>query len=95
LNENLQKMVEFTTARGLVETPIAESPTSHDFAHCLTTVITSSHCPMSRKRRCQRLKRADEYSKKNKYTPRGEEKLGIFCVVQLVRLSNKHTTRRI
>jgi hypothetical protein len=26
LNGNLQKMVEFTTANGLVETPIAESP---------------------------------------------------------------------
>jgi hypothetical protein len=69
-------MVEFTTARGLVETPIAESPTSHDFDHCPTAVIISSHCPTPRKRKCHRLKIADEYSKKKKYTPRGKRKTG-------------------
>jgi hypothetical protein len=49
LNENLQKMVEFTMASGILESPIAESPTTHAFAHRPTTVITSSHCPTSRK----------------------------------------------
>jgi hypothetical protein len=67
LTENLKKMVEFTTARGLVETPIAESPTRHAFDHRPTAVITSYHCPTSRKRKCHRLKIADEYSKKNKH----------------------------
>jgi hypothetical protein len=43
LNENLQKMVEFTTARGIVETPVAESPMTHAFAHRPTAVISSSH----------------------------------------------------
>jgi hypothetical protein len=70
LNENLQKMVEFTTARRLVETPVAESPMTHAFDHIPTAVITSSHCPTSIKRKCKRLKRAGEYSKKKKYTPR-------------------------
>jgi hypothetical protein len=70
LNDNLQKMVEFTTENGLVETPIAESPITNAFSHRPTAVITSSHCPTSRKRKCKRLKRAGEYSKKKKYTPR-------------------------
>jgi hypothetical protein len=74
LNEKLQKMVEFTTARGLVETRIAESSTSHAFIHRPTEVITSSHCPTSRKRKCHRLKIADDYSKKKKHTPMGKEK---------------------
>jgi hypothetical protein len=69
-------MVEFTTARGLVETPIAESPTSHAFGHRPTAVITYSHCPTSRKSKYYRLKRSDEYSKKKKYTPRGKKKTG-------------------
>jgi hypothetical protein len=46
LNEYLQKMVEFTTAIGPVETPVAELPMTHDFAHLPTAKITSSHCPM-------------------------------------------------
>jgi hypothetical protein len=33
LDENIQKMVEFTTARGLVETPVAESPITYAFHH--------------------------------------------------------------
>jgi hypothetical protein len=70
LNDNLQKIVEFTTENGLVETPIAESPVTHAFSHRLTAVITSSHCPTSRKRKCKRFKTASEYSKKKKYTPR-------------------------
>jgi hypothetical protein len=69
-------MVEFTTARGLVETPIAELPTSRASAHRPTAVITSSHFPTSRKRKCHRIKRADEYSKRKKYTPRGKKKTG-------------------
>jgi hypothetical protein len=68
-----KKMVEFTTARGLVETPLAESPTQRVFGHCPTAFITSSHCQASRNRKCHRLKRADEYSKKKKYTPREEK----------------------
>jgi hypothetical protein len=63
-------------ARGLVETPIAESTTSRAFAHLPTAVVPSSHCPTSRKRKCHRLKRADEYPKKKKYTPRGKKKTG-------------------
>jgi hypothetical protein len=69
LNDNLQKMVEFTTENGLVETPLAESPITNVFSHLPTAVITLSHCPTSRKRKCKRLKRADEYSKKKIYTP--------------------------
>jgi hypothetical protein len=63
-------MVEFTTENGLVENPLAESPTTHDFSHHPTAVITPSHCPTSRKRKCKRLKRAGGYFKKKKYTPR-------------------------
>jgi hypothetical protein len=70
LNDNLQKMVEFTTKNGLVETPIAESPITNAFSHRPTAVITSYHCPTSRKRKGKRLKRASEYLKKKKYTPR-------------------------
>jgi hypothetical protein len=75
LNDNLQKMVEFTTENDLVEnplveTPLVESPTTHAFSHRPTAVITSYHCPTSRKRKCKRLKRAGEYFKKRKYTPR-------------------------
>jgi hypothetical protein len=58
LNENIQNMVEFTTARGLVETPVAESPRTNAFAHHPTAVISSSHCPTSRKRKYKRFKRA-------------------------------------
>jgi hypothetical protein len=76
LNDNLQNIVEFTTASRLVETPIAESPTTHAFFHRPTAVITSSHCPTSRKRKCKRLRRAGEYFKKKKYTPRGKYKTG-------------------
>jgi hypothetical protein len=77
LNENIQKMVEFTISMGLVETPIAESPTLHAFAHRPTAVITtSSHCPTPRKMKYHRLKRADYYSMNKKYTPRGEDKTG-------------------
>jgi hypothetical protein len=88
LNENLKKMVEFTTARGLVETPIAESPNSRAFGHCPTAVITSYHFPTSRKRKFHRLKRADEYSKNKTYTPRGQKKLFNFHVFQLVKMGN-------
>jgi hypothetical protein len=70
LNYNLQKMVEFTTENGLVETPIAKSPITNAFWHHPTAVIASSHFPTSRKRKCKRLKRAGEYSKNKKYTPR-------------------------
>jgi hypothetical protein len=66
LNDNLQKMVEFTTENGLMETPLAERPIINAFSHRPTTVITSSHCPTSRKRKCKRLKRAGEYCKKKK-----------------------------
>jgi hypothetical protein len=76
LNENLQKMVEFTTARGLVETPVSESHMTHAFAHRPTAVITSSHSPPSIKRKYERLKRSGEYSKKKKYTPRANTKTG-------------------
>jgi hypothetical protein len=77
LNDNLQKMVEFTTARGLVETPVAELPMTHVFSHRPTAVITTYHCPASKKRKYKRLKRADEYSKKKKkYTPRANKKIG-------------------
>jgi hypothetical protein len=58
LNENIQNMVEFTTARGIVETLVAESPWTHAFAHHPTAVISSSHCPTSRKRKYKRFKRA-------------------------------------
>jgi hypothetical protein len=64
LNYNLQKMVEFTTEKGLVETPLAEIPTTNAFSHHPTAVITSSHCLTSRKRKCKILKRAGEYCKK-------------------------------
>jgi hypothetical protein len=74
-------MVEFTTARGLVETPIAESPMTHAFAHRPIAVITSPHCPTSRKRKCKRLKRAGKYSKKKKYTPRANKKLGNIVLI--------------
>jgi hypothetical protein len=70
LNGNLQKMVEFTTENGLVETPLAVSPITKKFPHRPTAVITSSHCPTSRKRKCKRFKTAGEYFKKKKYTPR-------------------------
>jgi hypothetical protein len=70
LNDNLQKMVEFTTENVLVETPITESPITNAFSHHSTAVITSSHCPTSIKRKCKRFKRAGEYSNKKKYTPR-------------------------
>jgi hypothetical protein len=63
-------MAEFTTENGLVETPTAKSPITNAFSHRPTTVITPSHCPTSRKRECKTLKRAGEYSKKKKYTPR-------------------------
>jgi hypothetical protein len=76
LNENLLKMVEFTTERGLEETHVAESPMTHAFDHRPTAVITSSHCPTSRKRKCKRLKRAGAYSKKKKYTPRANKGTG-------------------
>jgi hypothetical protein len=79
LNEKFQKMVEFTTARELVETPVAESPMTPAFAHHPTAVITYSHCPTSRKRKCKRLKRAGEYSKKKKYTPRANKKTRQHC----------------
>jgi hypothetical protein len=80
LNDNLQKMVEFTTSRGLVETPVAEFPTTHTFAHRPTAVITSFRCPTSRKRKCKRLKRAGEYFKKKKYSPRGKDGTELyFC----------------
>jgi hypothetical protein len=77
LNENLQKMVEFTTAIGIVETTVAESPTIHDFDHRPTAVIKSSHCPTSRKRKSKRLKRAGEYPKKKKHTPMANERTGL------------------
>jgi hypothetical protein len=51
LNDNLQKMVEFTNENGLVETPVAESPITNAFLHRPNAVITSSHCPTSRKRK--------------------------------------------
>jgi hypothetical protein len=70
LNDNLEKMVAFTRENGLVETPLVESPTTHAFTHRPTAVITSSHCPTSRKRKCKRLKRAGEYLKKKKKFPR-------------------------
>jgi hypothetical protein len=77
LNENLQKMAEFSAARGIAETPYAESPMTHAFAHRPTAVITTSpHCPTWRKRKCKRLKRVGEYSKKKKYTPRANEGTG-------------------
>jgi hypothetical protein len=76
LIDNIQKMVEFTIAIGLMETPVAESPMTHAFAHRPTVLITPSHCPTSRKRKCRRLKRAGEYSKKKKYTSRGNKKTG-------------------
>jgi hypothetical protein len=69
LNDNLQKMVEFTTENDLVEAPLAETPITNAFSHRPTAVIISSHCPISRKRKCKRLKRAGEYSKKKKHTP--------------------------
>jgi hypothetical protein len=81
LNENLQKMVEFTKSRGLVETPVAESPITHACTHRPTAVITSSHCPTSRKRKHKRLKRAGEYSKKKKYAPRANTKI---CNIVLI-----------
>jgi hypothetical protein len=74
-------MVEFTTARGLVETPVSESPMTHAFAHRPTTVITSSHCPTSRNRKYKRLKRAGKYSKKKKYTPRPKK---ILCNIVVI-----------
>jgi hypothetical protein len=55
---------------GLVETPLAESSTTHGFSHRPTTGITSFHCPTSRKRKCKRLKRAGEYFKKKKVYPK-------------------------
>jgi hypothetical protein len=67
-------MVEFTTENGLVETPLAESPTTHAFSHRPTAVITSCHCPTSRKRKCKRLKRAGEYFKKKKIYPKNPQK---------------------
>jgi hypothetical protein len=73
LNENLQKMVEFTAARWLVETPVAESTMIYAFVQSPTAVIASSHGPTSGKRNCKRLKRAGEYSKKEKYTPRANK----------------------
>jgi hypothetical protein len=77
LNDNIQKMVEFTMARGFVGTPVGESQTTHAFSHRPTPVITSSsHCPAWRKRKCKRLKRAGEYFKKNKYTRRGKYETG-------------------
>jgi hypothetical protein len=76
LNNNLQNMVEFTTKNVIVETPIAESPITNAFSHRPTAVITSSHCPTSRKRKCKRLKRAGEYSKKKKYTPKSPHTQG-------------------
>jgi hypothetical protein len=63
-------MVDITTENGLVETPLPESPITNAFLHFPTAVITSSHYPTSRKRKCKRLKRAGEYSKKKKYTRR-------------------------
>jgi hypothetical protein len=51
----------------------------HAFAHHPTAVITSSHCPISKKRKCKRLKRSGEYSKKKKYTPRANEGTGQHC----------------
>jgi hypothetical protein len=69
-------MVESTTSRGPVETPVVESPMAHDCAHRPTAVIISSHCPTSRKRKCKRLKRVGEYSKNKKYTPRANKKTG-------------------
>jgi hypothetical protein len=76
LHDNLQKMLEFTTANELMETPIVESPTTHACYHRPTASITSSHCPISRTRKCKRLKRARDYFKKKKYTPRGIDKTG-------------------
>ena len=76
LNKNLADMVEFTTLRGLVETPVAKSPTTHAFAHRPTAVLTSSHCPTSRKRKCKRLRPAGEHFRKKKYTPRTKAKTG-------------------
>jgi hypothetical protein len=70
LNDNLQNMVEFTTENGLVETPLAERPITNVFSHRPTAVIASSHYPTSRMRKCKRLKRAGEYCKKKKCTPR-------------------------
>jgi hypothetical protein len=67
-------MVEFTTGNGLVETPLEESPITNAFSHYPTAVVTSSHCPTSRKRKIKRLKRASEYSKKKKHTPRPPQK---------------------
>jgi hypothetical protein len=49
LNDNLQKMVEFTTENGLVETHLVETPKTNAFLHHPTAVMTSSHCPTSRK----------------------------------------------
>jgi hypothetical protein len=78
-NDNLQKMADFTMANGLAETPIVQLPTTHAFSHCPTAVITSSHCPNSRKRKCKRSRRAGEYFKKKKNTPRGKDKTGQYC----------------
>jgi hypothetical protein len=74
LNDNLQKMVEFTMENGLVETPLAESSTTHVFSHRPTAVITSSHFHTSRNRKYKRLKRSGDYFKKKKYTPRTPQK---------------------
>jgi hypothetical protein len=54
LNENLQKMVGFTTSRGILKTPVAESPMTKAFDHHPTTVITFSHCPTLNKRKYKR-----------------------------------------
>jgi hypothetical protein len=39
LNDNLQKMVEFTTENGLVETPIAESPIKSAFVFAAAATV--------------------------------------------------------
>jgi hypothetical protein len=76
LNENLQKMVDFTTSIGLVEIPVAEPPLTHVFAHRPNAVIPPPPCPTSRKRKCKISRRAGEYSKKKKCTTRANESIG-------------------
>jgi hypothetical protein len=62
-----------------VETSVAELPKTNAFDHSPTALITSSHCSTSRRRKCKRFKRADEYSKKNKCNLRANEGSAKHC----------------
>ena len=70
LQDNLQKMVEFTRNQDVVAFPLSQSTSSRGVCHGPTSAITkslvSSHNPTSVQRKCKRNKRYDETRKKTK-----------------------------